>query len=564
MRFHARCLSAPVFVLWLSFPGMAQEVEAVAWKTNDAAAPSIRAEGVYIRRENPLLEVYLSNLGTKPVTWAGARLTRHQREAQSDGQAGVEVGFLTNGVIWHHFYPTSNSPAGSAVVFQMVLKEWPTTNLTVSLSTADGQTFPVSFTNFLPVSSRLRDVVFSRDYRRMFIAYEAKEPNRAKAVRINGKGLGKQVKSLETPKGKYPGWLKVELPEPFRQGDPVHIVLWLTDGSVAQGLVRAWSGIYLDTLGLPEEEEDWRTEYGFDGKSRVKLLAGDPVWEDMGHGNIKGYSAERLVKERTAGYEAGKRALAASHMSFVASANSYQLYSACGDMLELGPTQLGYSTLTNYLEGEERSADFAREAVLPRSLGWQVEAATIRDRLPEAGELRLEVYMALGRGARGLRYWTWSNTNEQLRCYSASPPLLNEIVRLNAEVRSLTPYLRLAAPVEWVEAEGGYRYSVLWSGDDGIMVIVRNTEYTSVRAVNALGMEPKFSYKPNEWVEVKVKKPKWLTPWRMDRGVVWEDLLTRQAVYGQFDETTQELKVEPPRLDLVTVLWLRNMKPARQ
>jgi hypothetical protein len=124
----------------------------------------------------------------------------------------------------------------------------------------------------------------------------------------------------------------------------------------------------------------------------------------------------------------------------------------------------------------------------------------------------LLTYAALGHGAKGINYFSYGSMEGEYRGFENSPPLLAEIKKLNAEIKTLEVPLSKAFPVS-VETIGspddGVRVYTMCCGDDSELVIVRNLAYTTDRSENEFGKNPRFRGSTKE-LTVTLRKPAWL------------------------------------------------------
>lgn len=136
-----------------------------------------------------------------------------------------------------------------------------------------------------------------------------------------------------------------------------------------------------------------------------------------------------------------------------------------------------------------------------RSLGQE-------GRFPTPEEKRMEVYYAVGAGAKGISYWWFSPDFECYGCGADDPAareLWREIGLLGAEVRTAGDVITASCPVElpitasrWVWAR------TLLSGLDTVAITVVNDDVLSDRVGTVV--------KPVENARLTVRVPSWLRP----------------------------------------------------
>jgi hypothetical protein len=217
----------------------------------------------------------------------------------------------------------------------------------------------------------------------------------------------------------------------------------------------------------------------------------------------------------------------------------------------VNPYQLHYGASPKFIEFEELFLQWGWEAGRPRSWYWIPETFDIAGRILEPGELRSLAYSALGRGCKGIKYYIYGGKEG----FQNSKPLTGEIKALNADIKKLAPILSAAIPlsVETVGAkESGICVYTLASGDEGMLVIIRNLDYSMDRKPNQWGAAPRFHFTPKENVKLTIRKPEWLAI----RSV--RDPLRPERPPFEYQDKFDLLDLNIGRLELVQAVWIQN------
>lgn len=124
-------------------------------------------------------------------------------------------------------------------------------------------------------------------------------------------------------------------------------------------------------------------------------------------------------------------------------------------------------------------------------------------------EKRIEVYYALGAGAKGISYWWYTPVRPYVGCGAQNDPgaaaLWREIGLLGAEVRTVGPLVARSCPIELpVTATPRLWVRTLAVGLDSLLILVVNDDYANDRVGTV--------YQPIEDAKVSVDLPKWLSP----------------------------------------------------
>lgn len=466
----------------------------------------------------PLVEVFLTNRGTRTLEFT--KMFLDQREINK---------FPETDVIWYQFYPAPVVRPGEAALLQICLVKNPAVRHRVDLEAKTGERISVRLPPFAFPKWEIIGVTFSPDFAKACIAYlpsnETKAGRRSGLIptglTLNGKNLLSNCRVLDVPHETCPGMLSIDLPEPLRSGAPVHLRLTFRGGRVAQCLLRASSGITVDAYGVDEKDEKLRKELGLDLQPIFQELGADPSCEDSKVGS----SIPAISEMRRKAYEESNARLSSLFLCVTAWPQIfYPVYGQCADALQVNPYRLQYSGIDDdpkFVEKEENFFRWGWLAARPRPWCWAPEACLFRkrkfERMIEPQELRLLTYAALGHGARGIKYYTYGS-GEGWIGFQESKALVEEIKKLNAEIKLLEPILAQAIPISirtMGGSEGGIRLYTLWSDHSGgeLTLIARSLAYESSREPN-WGEHAAARFKHlaihNDKVEVIMEKPTWL------------------------------------------------------
>lgn len=226
---------------------------------------------------------------------------------------------------------------------------------------------------------------------------------------------------------------------------------------------------------------------------------------------------------------------------------------------EKNPERISQFFTPMYVMG---TAEYARLAAEPRPTHVILNSTSYRFpdqepfRFPTPEEKRVEFYMALGTGTKGISYWWFTPIGECYGCGSREPEaqaLMRELARLNAEARTLLPELGVACAAAqpgslrdpfasmrpfWVIAR------TLFAGPDTAIVTLFNRNHSSDRHGTIFQPVEKatMTFTPPSWLDVK-------SAFRVDGGK-----LTPLDVKREGDSLTLELG----RLDLGDMVVLTS------
>lgn len=142
------------------------------------------------------------------------------------------------------------------------------------------------------------------------------------------------------------------------------------------------------------------------------------------------------------------------------------------------------------------------------STRYQDEKAGRKGRYPTPEEKRMEVYYAIGNGAKGISYWWFAPDVNCVGLGTDEPEakaLWKEIGLLGAEVRTAGSVITLSCPVDLpIKAPSQLWTRTLLAGTDTVALIAVNDDVACDRVGTV--------YKPVDDAEIQVEIPKWIKP----------------------------------------------------
>ncbi len=158
-------------------------------------------------------------------------------------------------------------------------------------------------------------------------------------------------------------------------------------------------------------------------------------------------------------------------------------------------------------------------------------------------------WMALARGVKGIRYHYWMNDRDAP--FRDCPDLGEAMQAVNADIKRLEPILGPLVPVDTrLDRRQRLKIYESWSGDAGILLLVRNMNYRTDREANDAGANPRFRVTPSENVAVSLALPPWLKP-----GGVVDALGGEPLSHEQNDRT---LSIHLPGIEAFSLIWVEN------
>ncbi len=576
LAFAASCPTGPGGLSWAEDrpPGLKSEIQ---------IRPGFQNPWRY-----PLVEIYLSNQTGKAVQWTGVTMD------------GVALGNGTN-CVWTQYYPNEKAGPGRTTLLQICLEDAPQVARKIEVETSDGQKVPVNLDPFpakprtdqskdffggmpknaillddystqaFPIPKcRLLGVTFDSAFKHIQVSWSSSTKGiSCKRMVINGDMIPGTKESLfssdDLPKfAGSAGMVCAAVAKPVQFGELIHVHIELSDNTTAQCLMRATNDFFVDDLGISRtvEGEASRKDLGLDLHPKWKDLGFDVACADFATQKW-GQSAPQLVAARKAAYDGGDPQPTYQYLCVSSIQNTYSIYGQCSDGLQVNPYRRGWSTWEKFIEEEAQTFRWAREAAQPRPWFWIPEVFIHKDdkRFLEADEYRSLTYAALGHACKGIGLYVYDD--KTVVGYSKNPSLLAEIKKVNAEIARLRPMLE---PAQFIsrktigDPDTGVRQYVLWSGQDGVLVILRNTDYSTDRKPDDMGRAPRFKCNSKSDVTAAVHIPSWI---KESLAGGSNPLQVLDPLSGEVLPHKQDgdlVSVSLPKLDIGRILWIPTPK----
>lgn len=393
-------------------------------------------------------------------------------------------------------------------------------------------------------------LTYSLDFSRVYVQFlSGKIP--VKTLWLNNYEL-REMKVLRASGEAEPDMVFFSAPFKIATGKPMHLKLLFEDGDMRQAMVRAVNGVYAIAYGVPEAG---RAQLGLTD-TPVHLLraaaGGDVGCEDIRNNNSKGYSAAAVIKERLLRFAGEPDKLMAIHYCTGMYPELWNIYGVLADAVYANPYRFSFGKdPLRFIEEEEACWEKARISARPRPWLWIPEAIKKGRRYVEPEEMRVLMRMALIQGCKGVKYFKYPGDDG----FSNYPQMLAVIQELNEFIRAqqaiLSPLALVSEDVRG-DAAGRIKVYTSWSGERGILVMVRNLEYRTDKEDNQQGSEPRFKAASRLNVPVKIAVPDWCQV-KTARNLITGARFACSAAGG-------EAVVMIPCLDADVLIWLENVK----
>lgn len=195
--------------------------------------------------------------------------------------------------------------------------------------------------------------------------------------------------------------------------------------------------------------------------------------------------------------------------------HAYPLFAETADALMVNPSvvteDMPEEIRTRPIAATARLARLGRSAAEPNcyyplvDTGKVGSLANTRDDFADPGELRARVFTLLAEGADGLLYrHAWNTTTPR------GQALTHAIPSLNAEIRSLIPWLEIGTVAENREIDGHpeLRLSTRWAGDKGLVAFI-------IRKKIGFGQASPVAETSAPALSLHVPLPSWARPFRV-------------------------------------------------
>ncbi|MCM8759897.1 MAG: hypothetical protein NC906_09040 [Candidatus Omnitrophica bacterium] len=235
----------------------------------------------------------------------------------------------------------------------------------------------------------------------------------------------------------------------------------------------------------------------------VYYIVDEPMLIDTEKEVLIGTTAEKVIRTAAEIYEVDPlHPTLITGYPVIGQFYSFYIYGETTDIFAIAP----YSMIFQCREPEKNS-DYLAQAKLasqPKLVWFIPEAFTYKgSRFPTPEEERINVYSAIGRGAKGIWYYVYDKEIG----YPANKALEEEIGKINRQLQMLKEYIVISEPVSFskVMIEKVTPYTLL-CGDRAIILILVNNDYQS----NFKQDQIPFSCNPKQNFEVCLEIPRWL------------------------------------------------------
>lgn len=468
----------------------------------------------------------------------------------SGARRRMDVSPPVAGARWWQFYPSPRVAAGGATVFQLNFAG-ASRPCALKLTTRDGAAVSVKVPRCAAPRRRIEFLAFSGDGRTLLLRHsKGAPPNR---LPVNGRATDFRV--LGAASESRPGAVVADLPDAVREGGPVLVELGFPDGARRFAFARAMLGVCTvapsgwgdDFQPLPPAE---RAAYGFDADMRVWRLPYDIACDDT-RARSPGASARAVVaarQERLAKFPDG---LCGVDFCTALYPSVWNIYSQMADAVIAKPYKLHWGVnLSRFPDEEDAFLGQVVRDVAPRPVLWVPERYRKLREL-DGAEYSVLAWCAMLRGVRGVRVHHWLNDPKDP--FADNPGLADAVKGFNADFGRLRPRLGRLLPAGESEDRAA-RVAVLegWSGDDGVLMLVRNLRYdTGIDPQTKRRTRP-FAVSPIRDYALSYRLPKWLTP---DAAT---DALSGERLEGAASNGV--FKVTVPELGSHRLIWIGNAK----
>lgn len=491
--------------------------------------PTCLGQGPYF-----MAEIFWKNRTSAPISVESLQLDGNQLPVQ------------TEEVTWWQFFPDSTVAPGDYLVCRLNFNLRPVQTQEVAFVSSTGIIARIKIPPFSFGGKYLSAITFSHDYRKMFVQYRGGSANPRK-IWVNNREINK-FEVLASPDEKGLSLVAFKSPLRLATGDPLHVMVNFSDDSWGQAYAKAMNGIVLNAFNM--DDPKIRRSLGIDIHPPFAKLdsanKGDVACFDVSHRH-QGLGARDFVQEvdQLRKMDTGKKSLTAIFFCRALYPEVWDIYGPLADVAMVSPYSYAYSGQQQYMEEEGRRLDLTARSAAPRPFVWIPETVKYADRFLSPREIEIMTWMALIRGAKGIKYFAYDFNDIG---FKNDPMLLNSIQKNNREIRALEEYLcplvhadhMMVGPKKTISAD------VAWSGDAGILVFLRDLQYR-IEPTPSNGKQ--FVVEPRDNLVVKLPMPGWLMPKKAID-------LTRRKDVIQISQKRSEVTLTVPRFNGAVVIWI--------
>ncbi len=527
------------------------------------------------------LRVFIENLGSGDVSFKSVMLDDINLPLETPSRASMKAfsSMTLDGakiplkyespaqklLTWWEFYPSARARPGETISFQMNFRRTPTRMPTMTLFPAKGEPVAFDLPRFRPDAREITAVTFPLDYSRVFVQFESSGAVPEKLWLNNHAISGFSL--LKSPEPRTPDMLAVTPPFSIGVGMPIHVRILFSDGVCRQALVRALAGISIQATDMTPDTARELAPIGIERDPAVVCLPVDVFCTDTRKGE-KGYSAPDIVEQRAEAWRRNPKQLVGVDYCTAMFPEGWNIYGGMADAVYSKPYRLNWGHNVNrFIEETETAMDSAYLSARPRPFLFIPDAHNIKGRFIEPDELRVLCWLAVARGAKGICYRYWTGTRHLDSGFADHEPLQAAIREVNESLAANRAILSALAPVSEHTLDGKGKGAVsistpdaghikvytAWSGDQGILLFLRNMNYTTDNQADDSGRNPRFSVQPKRDVKVKMPAPDWFTPGAASNLVSGESVKVNSEEDGA-------LNVEAGLLNAFAMIWLENGK----
>ncbi len=450
-------------------------------------------------------EVYLTNLGKGPLAITGVAL--NDQPLWKDPLPDV---------VWYQCYPSTDIAPGQTVVFQICFRSTPLKRQKLEFRDfTEGRTL-VSVPPWRLPKRYVTAITYSKDYRRLFVQVQG-TGIAPMDLRVNGRSA-KNLQRLTAGNGASSlDLFAFDAPVKIRTGMPLHVRVMYHDGESCQAMVRAMSGILLDAYAATGMAPP--AELGLDADPAVSLIAkaghGDVACEDLKAGGKDGFHAPVAAEERLNAFRRDSARLSAIHYCTGVYTALWAIYGGVPDALFVNPYSFGHGgDVAHFIENDIAYIRRGRESIRPRPFFYTPETCLRGNRFLEAPELQVLVWSAFLEGAKGLKYFHYNiETGGRKEGMESSPRLYTGVRDLDAQLRTRADILSMLVPVSTGQVPAGQGKAAVtqaWAGDVGMLILVRNLNYTTDGSDDQADKAPRFVVQAVDDLSLRVELPPWL------------------------------------------------------
>ncbi len=493
-------------------------------------------------------EVYLTNLGKGPLAITG--VTLNDQPLWKDPLPDV---------VWYQCYPTTDIAVGQTIVFQICFRSTPQKRQKLEFRDfTEGRTL-VSVPPWRLPRRFVTAITYSKDYRRMFVQVQG-TGIAPMDLRVNGRSARNLQRLTAGDGASHLDLFAFDAPVKIKTGMPLHVRVMYHDGESCQAMVRAMSGVLLDAYAATGMKPP--AELGLDADPAATLITkagnGDVACEDVKAGRQHGFHAPVAAEERLNAFRRDSARLSAIHYCTGSYTALWAIYGGVPDALFVNPYSFGHSPdAVHFIENEIAYIRRGRESIRPRPLLYIPETCLRGSRFLETSELQVLAWSALLEGAKGLKYFHYNiETNGRREGMESSPLLYAGVRELDAQLRARADILGMLIPVSTGRVPAGpgkAEVTQAWAGDAGLLILVRNLNYTTDGSDDQMGEAPRFAVQPVLGFSLRIELPPWL---KCSEAV---DFLTGESVC-RIAEGSSTTDIEVGRLDALRLLWLPDVR----